>query len=107
MPAFPLVLVRPPSLSFPCARPVGGGAVAAAPTAVVAGAALVLAPLQLQQLNSCCCCHRARARAPSLVPAGPPVCVRPPVEVGSKVSKVCARLAQPYSVVSQRDKMQK
>ena len=70
-PALPLVPVCPPSWWWCCSTHCrrcwcrsGAGAVAVA--AAVAAAAAV------------------RARAPSLVPAGPPVCVCPPVEVGSK-----------------------
>ena len=60
-PAFPLVLVHPPTLSFSCThlpsrshcRVGGGGAVNAAPTAVVAGAVAVAAAVAAAAAHVC------------------------------------------------------
>ena len=50
-PAFPLVLMHLSSLSFQCAHPVSGGAVAAAPTAVIDGAVAAAATVHVCSLS--------------------------------------------------------
>ena len=76
--------MRLPSLSFSCTRPPSRSRAPACPlvlTAVLVGWCCYCSSHCCRcwrwcSCSSSCCCCRAHVRAPSYVPAGPPVCVR-------------------------------